>query len=201
MIDAIGDDPLVDRAAQLGTGMLWTGDCPSARVHGLLLAWRARLSMGDTFFGAWQRNRSTGGARQRRKRCAAEQTAAVSLNRSESDLWLARPKLGLLKADRGGWPPSHTPSQVNPQRPLAPGQDQRPSAGSLTHLFTHTLSPGWPGRPGRACGRLDWPDGGRQAAPPTRFSIHKAQGQRYYSRQRFFPGYQHQLASLRARSE
>jgi hypothetical protein len=186
--------------------MLWTGDCPSARVHGLLLAWRARLSMGDTFFGAWQRNRSTGGARQRRKRCAAEQTAAVSLNRSESDLWLARPKLGLLKADRGGWAPFTHPFTVNPQRPLAPDQDRRPSVGSLTHLFTHTLSllagPGRPERPERACGRLDWPDGGRQAAPLTRFSIHKVQGQRYYSRrQRVFPGYQQQLASQRARSE
>ncbi|OCL06798.1 hypothetical protein AOQ84DRAFT_223491 [Glonium stellatum] len=103
VIDAIGDDPLVDRAAQLGTGMLWTGDCPSARVHGLA-GLRARLGMGRaTSFGAWQRNSSTGGTGQRRKRCAAEKTAAVSLNRSESDLWLARPKLGLLKADRGGW--------------------------------------------------------------------------------------------------
>lgn len=190
---------MVDRAAQLGTGMLWTGDCPSARVHGLLLAWRARLSMGDTFFGAWQRNRSTGGTRQRRKRCAAEQTAAVSLNRSESDLWLARPKLGLLKADRGGWAPF-----THPSRPSARSLQAKISGPthSLTYPHTLSLSPGWPGRPGRACGRLDWPDGGRQAAPPTRFSIHKAQGQRYYSRrQRFFPGYQQQLASLRARSE
>lgn len=119
--------------------MLWTGDCPSARVHGLLLAWRARLSMGDTFFGAWQRNRSTGGARQRRKRCAAEQTAAVSLNRSESDLWLARPKLGLLKADRGGCP-LHTPlHRSTPSARSLQAKISGPApARSLT--YSHTLS-------------------------------------------------------------
>ena len=184
--------------------MLWMGDCPSARVHGLLLAWRARLSMGDTFFGAWQRNRSTGGARQRRKRCAAEQTAAVSLNRSESDLWLARSKLGLLKADRGG-PPSHTPSRSTPSARSLQAKIGGPAQAhslSLIHTLSLLAGPGRPERPERACGRLDWPDGGRQAAPLTRFSIHKAQGQRYYSRrQRVFPGYQQQLASLRARSE
>jgi hypothetical protein len=119
--------------------MLWMGDCPSARVHGLLLAWRARLSMGDTFFGAWQRNRSTGGARQRRKRCAAEQTAAVSLNRSESDLWLARPKLGLLKADRGMGPLHGQPTAPARSRPRSAAQRR------LTHSLIHTLSLSWLG--------------------------------------------------------
>ena len=122
--------------------MLWMGDCPSARVHGLLLAWRARLSMGDTFFGAWQRNRSTGGARQRRKRCAAEQTAAVSLNRSESDLWLARPKLGLLKADRGGrafFTPFTHPFTGQPPAPARsrPRSSAQRRPDSLTYSRTH----------------------------------------------------------------
>ena len=37
-------------------------------------------------------------------------------------------------------PPSHTPSQANPQRPLAPGQDQQPSAGP-THSLIHAHTP------------------------------------------------------------
>ena len=139
--------------------MLWTGDCPSARVHGLLLAWKARLSMGDTFFGAWQRNRSTGGTRQRRKRCAAEQTAAVSLNRSLNRIFgLPGQSLGYSKQTEGDGPPSHTLHRPTPapalSRPRSAAQRRLFPTHSLTYSHTLSLTPGWPGRPGRACGRL-----------------------------------------------